>query len=80
MELSINLISLFPYQMRSLGYGCLTPYDIVSDSKNTINLTVILEVILVQPLEKDNKMVILVSAVCLILHLLTFLKAMIMEV
>jgi hypothetical protein len=58
----------------------LTPYDIVSDSKNTINLTVILEVILVQPLEKDNKMVILVSAVCLILHLLTFLKAMIMEV
>lgn len=58
----------------------LTPYDIVSDSKNTINLTVILKVILVQPLEKDNKMVILVSAVCLILHLLTFLKAMIMEV
>jgi len=58
----------------------LTPYDIVSDSKNTINLTVILKVILVQPLEKDKKMVILVSVVCLILHLLTFLKAMIMEV
>jgi hypothetical protein len=58
----------------------LTPYDIVSDSKNTINLTVILKVILVQPLEMDKKMVILVSVVCLILHLLTFLKAMIMEV
>lgn len=58
----------------------LTPYDIVSDSKNTTNLTVILKVILVQPLEKDTKMVILVSAVCLILHLLNFLKAMIIEV
>lgn len=33
----------------------LTPYDIVSDSKNTTNLTVILKVILVQPLEKDKR-------------------------